>query len=398
MTGLGFDQTRPATRPRSTSCSLTTTSGKMTYLDEMRDTVGLSAIDWLRSGHAHPGAVRGGPRRGRQVRQGRLSSARSPATPMSRIMAARRRRARDGLVRRRADAARPGPEADRRTSTGRCRPRAGCSGRTTWSSRRGRPTSRMAESWIDFYYDPANAATIEAYVNYVCPVAGAKRGHARARRRTRQQPADLPAPRLGRSAPPVPRDDGRGGDRLERGVHQGSGPLASDAPGDQRLRRRSPRTRCSLPGPALAGRVLRLPGHPDVPGLAVDRQHQGRLRSRPGTGASTRRRSTNTGRGSPARSSTAGSPRSWPSRWASRSPTRSPSAAARTRTCCCSSSSRRSSRASCCARSPGRSSWPTTASLLGPLKDDRASCPRSSASSRRRRRSSPASPTTSCRS
>lgn len=38
----------------------------------------------------------------------------------------------------------------------------------------GSPNKVAAEKWIDFYYDPVNAATIEAYVNYVCPVAGAK--------------------------------------------------------------------------------------------------------------------------------------------------------------------------------------------------------------------------------
>lgn len=39
---------------------------------------------------------------------------------------------------------------------------------------KGAPNKGQAERWIDFYYDPINAATIEAYVNYVCPVAGAK--------------------------------------------------------------------------------------------------------------------------------------------------------------------------------------------------------------------------------
>jgi spermidine/putrescine transport system substrate-binding protein len=39
---------------------------------------------------------------------------------------------------------------------------------------KGSPNKPQAERWIDFYYDPKNAATIEAYVNYVCPVAGAK--------------------------------------------------------------------------------------------------------------------------------------------------------------------------------------------------------------------------------
>ena len=90
---------------------------------------------------------------------------------------------------------------------------------------------------------------------------------------------------------------------------------------------------------------------------------------------STPRRSRSTGRGSPARSCTAGWPRSSPSRSASRSPTRSRSAAAPTRTSCCSWSSPRSSRASCCGRSRGRSSSPTTGIVLGPLKDASGSCP-----------------------
>jgi spermidine/putrescine transport system substrate-binding protein len=39
---------------------------------------------------------------------------------------------------------------------------------------KGSPNKTQAERWIDFYYEPQNAATIEAYVNYVCPVAGAR--------------------------------------------------------------------------------------------------------------------------------------------------------------------------------------------------------------------------------
>ena len=38
----------------------------------------------------------------------------------------------------------------------------------------GSPNKGNAEQWIDFYYDPVNAAAVEAYVNYVCPVAGAR--------------------------------------------------------------------------------------------------------------------------------------------------------------------------------------------------------------------------------
>jgi spermidine/putrescine transport system substrate-binding protein len=39
---------------------------------------------------------------------------------------------------------------------------------------KGSPNKSLAEKWINFYYDPVNAATIEVYVNYVCPVKGAK--------------------------------------------------------------------------------------------------------------------------------------------------------------------------------------------------------------------------------
>jgi len=39
---------------------------------------------------------------------------------------------------------------------------------------KGTPNKQLAQIWINFYYDPANAAVIEAYVNYVCPVKGAR--------------------------------------------------------------------------------------------------------------------------------------------------------------------------------------------------------------------------------
>ena len=138
------------------------------------------------------------------------------------------------------------------------------------------------------------------------------------------------------------------------------------------------RSRCSSPP---CGRGTSTPGY--EPDLELGHLPGGRSRS--------------TGRGWPARSCTAGSPRSSRSHSDSRSPTPSRSAAARTRTCCCSWSSRRSSRASCCARSRGRSSSPTTG-----WSSDRSRrsgcCPRNSGCSQRRPRSSPGSPTTSCRS
>ncbi len=39
---------------------------------------------------------------------------------------------------------------------------------------KGTPNKLLALHWINFYYDPKNAAVIEAYVNYVCPVKGAR--------------------------------------------------------------------------------------------------------------------------------------------------------------------------------------------------------------------------------
>ena len=38
----------------------------------------------------------------------------------------------------------------------------------------GRREQGAGRIWINFYYEPANAATIEAWVNYVCPVKGAR--------------------------------------------------------------------------------------------------------------------------------------------------------------------------------------------------------------------------------
>jgi spermidine/putrescine transport system substrate-binding protein len=39
---------------------------------------------------------------------------------------------------------------------------------------KGAVNKGQAEAWINFYYDPVNAAAVEAFVNYVCPVKGAK--------------------------------------------------------------------------------------------------------------------------------------------------------------------------------------------------------------------------------
>jgi spermidine/putrescine transport system substrate-binding protein len=51
-------------------------------------------------------------------------------------------------------------------------------GGTLWSDNLlvpvGSPHKKNAEKLIDYYYDPKVAATVEAYVNYICPVTGAQ--------------------------------------------------------------------------------------------------------------------------------------------------------------------------------------------------------------------------------
>jgi spermidine/putrescine transport system substrate-binding protein len=39
---------------------------------------------------------------------------------------------------------------------------------------KGAENKGQAEIWINFYYEPENAAAVEAWVNYVCPVKGAR--------------------------------------------------------------------------------------------------------------------------------------------------------------------------------------------------------------------------------
>ena len=39
---------------------------------------------------------------------------------------------------------------------------------------KGAENVKQALAFIDFYYDPAIAAQVEDFVNYVCPVVGAK--------------------------------------------------------------------------------------------------------------------------------------------------------------------------------------------------------------------------------
>ena len=52
------------------------------------------------------------------------------------------------------------------------------SGGTLWTDNLiipvGATHKKNAEKWLDFYFNPDNAARVAAYVNYICPVAGAQ--------------------------------------------------------------------------------------------------------------------------------------------------------------------------------------------------------------------------------
>jgi spermidine/putrescine transport system substrate-binding protein len=56
------------------------------------------------------------------------------------------------------------------------------SGGTLWTDNMiipiGATHKKNAEKWMDFYFDPINAARVAAYVNYICPVEGAQEAMA----------------------------------------------------------------------------------------------------------------------------------------------------------------------------------------------------------------------------
>ena len=70
------------------------------------------------------------------------------------------------------------------------------SGGTLWSDNMmipiGSPHKKNAETLINYYYDPKVAAEVAAYVNFICPVQGAKEEMQKIDPDARQEPADLP--------------------------------------------------------------------------------------------------------------------------------------------------------------------------------------------------------------
>ena len=171
----GHDVRREEDRPTDSLSVLFSDqfAGKMTYLDEMRDTIGLSALNLgfdpasltQEQFDAVAGAGRARPSR-------TAGSARSWATQYTEDYGRRRGGPGDRLVRRhRPHPARPDQTQDFKWVLAK---RAGCSGPTTWRSRRAPRTSCWPSTGSTSTTTRTNAAVIEAYVNYVCPVKGAR--------------------------------------------------------------------------------------------------------------------------------------------------------------------------------------------------------------------------------
>ena len=173
MTGLGFDQNETGPLTSLTVFFTEQFSKRMTYLTEMRDTVGLSAITqgsdpatlteeqfqqalaqvdtavqagWVRqiAGNSYVDVMA----------QGNAVLAMAWSGDVSTILV-------------------PDQTADQDFQWV-----LADEGGMLWTDNmcipKGSPRVGMAHQWINFYYDPINAATIEAWVNYVCPVAGAR--------------------------------------------------------------------------------------------------------------------------------------------------------------------------------------------------------------------------------
>ena len=134
------------------------------------------------------------------------------------------------------------------------RRKAACSGPTTWSSRRAARTRRRPSAGSTSTTTRRTRRRSRRTSTTSARSTGAKDVMLEIDPGARQQSADLPARRLGRATPPVPRHDRRGGDGLERGVHQGDGPLDDRCGARSSFRRRRAVRSCCCAGPALARR------------------------------------------------------------------------------------------------------------------------------------------------
>jgi spermidine/putrescine transport system substrate-binding protein len=173
MTGIGFDKKKTGDLTSLAVFWDAKYKGKLTYLTEMRDTVGLAAIklgfdpgtitdDQFQQSLAEvKKAVDSGI-----VRQLTGNSYVDVAIAGDSVVAMAWSGDVQGLIV-------PGQQADQDWQWA-----LPTEGGMLWTDNmcipKGAVNKGQAEAWINFYYEPANAATIEAYVNYVCPVKGAK--------------------------------------------------------------------------------------------------------------------------------------------------------------------------------------------------------------------------------
>lgn len=173
MTGLGFDAKKTGALDSLEILFADTYKGRITYLTEMRDTVGLSAI---RLG-SDPGtltqeqfdaalaevdkAVKAG-----LVRQIAGNSYVDIMAGGDAVLAIAWSGDVTGLLV-------PDQKADQDFQFVVAK-----EGGMLWTDNmcipKGAKNKAQADSFINFAYDPINAATIEAYINYVCPVKGVK--------------------------------------------------------------------------------------------------------------------------------------------------------------------------------------------------------------------------------
>ena len=173
MTGIGFDKAKTGDLDSLDVFWDATYKGKLTYLTEMRDTVGLAAIklgfkpeelteDQFQQSLAEVDkAVKAG-----LVRQLTGNSYIDVMASGDAIVAIAWSGDITGLL-----VPDQTPEQDFQWALPK-------EGGMLWTDNmvmpKGVVNKAQAEAWINFYYDPANAATVEAYVNYVCPVKGTK--------------------------------------------------------------------------------------------------------------------------------------------------------------------------------------------------------------------------------
>ena len=173
MTGIGFDKAKTGDLDSLDVFWDETYKGKLTYLTEMRDTVGLAAIklgfkpeelteDQFQQALTEvDNAVKAG-----LVRQLTGNSYIDVMASGDAIVAMAWSGDVSGLL-----VPDQTPDQDFQWALPK-------EGGMLWTDNmvmpKGVVNKAQAEAWINFYYDPVNAATVEAYVNYVCPVKGAK--------------------------------------------------------------------------------------------------------------------------------------------------------------------------------------------------------------------------------